>query len=242
MTVVQSDITFLQSSDTGSAGGAISGIEVVTGVLNSLWPDISPAEAGAGGSRVRKWFMRNDNVAENLANFGLWVATAPTGCTEELGVGFDTADDADALRGTLIALSANALIAVVSNGADTRTVTVVGVNAAGAPMEETVTLNGLVEVLTVVTFSKVYAVRVSALGSQIVTIKQGSGGSTLATIPAGAISTWLWVADAASLASAIKRMAIGPGAIVGFWDRLTWTAGAAEVDPNNSIIGVQRLA
>ena len=241
MTVTQDDLTFLQSALPGSTGGAISGIEDVSGVMNNMFADISPAQATAGGTQTRKWFIRNDHVSDDLDDFGVWIEDTPDECTEEIAVGFDSDDDDSATVGDLDAWTGDAVVAVVSDGADTRQVTVVGVNAIGEPMEETVTLNGVTEVLTTVTFSEVYAVRVASESSRVVTIKQGSGGTTMGTIPAAAICTFLWI-DAPDLASSIKRMAIGPGDIVGFWDRITWTAGASEVDPNQSIVGVQRLA
>jgi hypothetical protein len=243
MTVQQSDVTFLQSSLTGSTGGGISGVTIVSGVDNNLWPDISPAEATAGGTRSLKWFMRNDHPSDTLEAFGTWVEQAPVDCTEELGVGFDASEDDDPAQGDLVATGADAVVELVSSAADTRQATVIGENVLGQPVEEVVTLTGTTPVQTAVTFAagRVYAVRLSATGAQTVTIKEGAGGTTRGDIPASKLCTWQWLSPAA-FASALKRTAIGPGDIVGVWDRLTWVAGASEVDPTQSIIGVQRLA
>lgn len=113
----------------------------------------------------------------------------------------------DALRrASFTQMGANAQIALVSDGADTRQVTLTGRNAAGAVITENVTLTNAVEVLSVNTYERLHAVdAASADGSRTVTVKQGSGGSTLGTIPPnerGFVGTFL---RSASESGAVSR-------------------------------------
>lgn len=113
----------------------------------------------------------------------------------------------DALRrASFTQMGANAQIALVSDGADTRQVTLTGRNAAGAVITENVNLNGAVEVLSVNTYERLHAVdAASADGARTVTVKQGSGGSTLGTIPPnerGFVGTFL---RSASESGAVDR-------------------------------------
>lgn len=96
-------------------------------------------------------------------------------------------------------LTANAVIAVISDGADTRTVTVKGRNAAGAVVSDVITLNGAVEALGVVTFERIQSVIASATSaSRTVTVKQGSGGATKGTIPVNEIGFYRLFLNSAS--------------------------------------------
>jgi len=80
-------------------------------------------------------------------------------------------------------LTANAVAAVVSDGADTRTVTVTGRLAAGTIASEALVLNGVTEVVGATTFERfLKAVIGAADASRTVTVKQGSGGATRMTI------------------------------------------------------------
>lgn len=241
MTVQQEDLTFLQSEDVGSAGGAVSGVEIVSGVDNNLIPDITEPEATAGGTLYRKWFMRNDHVEDTLPDYGIWVAAEPDEVAEAMAVGInDTDDDAgDPLLWDLTPLTGDALIELSSDGPDTRQVRLCGLNTAGDPVEELVTLNGTAPVLSVVTFSALYAASVAS-GSQIVTIKEGSGGTTRGTLPATSVLNALWY-EPASLSTAIKRVALAPGEVHGYWSRYVWDPGTPEQLDNFSAIAVQRL-
>jgi hypothetical protein len=81
-------------------------------------------------------------------------------------------------------MTANAQLALVSSGSDTRQVTITGRKTDGTYTSETVTLNGTTEVLTTNTYERLLRAEASAThASNTITIRQGSGGSTLATIP-----------------------------------------------------------
>jgi len=86
-------------------------------------------------------------------------------------------------RPDLTQFSANAVAAVVSDGADTRTVTVTGRLATGAVDTEVLTLNGTTEVVGAKTWERIQKIVASATsGTRTVTFRQGSGGTTRATI------------------------------------------------------------
>jgi hypothetical protein len=78
-------------------------------------------------------------------------------------------------------MTANAQIALVSSGADTRQVTVMGRKPDGTLVTENVTLNGTTEVLTTNTYERLLRATASAThASNTITLKQGSGGSAMA--------------------------------------------------------------
>ena len=115
-------------------------------------------------------------AATDLIAYGS--ASRPSDDTSTTGGAIDTADRPDFTQ-----LTANAVIAVVSDGADTRTVTVEGRNAAGAIDTEALVLNGATEVVGAKTFERILTLTLSATsGTRTVTVKQGSGGATRATI------------------------------------------------------------
>ena len=57
-----SEIHFYRSSqinDTASNGGRLSTTQEPSGLSNSLWPDVDPADATAGKIRYRKLFLKS---------------------------------------------------------------------------------------------------------------------------------------------------------------------------------------
>lgn len=82
-------------------------------------------------------------------------------------------------------LSSNSVVAVVSDGTDSRTVTVLGRSTTGVEVTEVIPLNGAVEVVGSLVFERILTITLSASsGTRNVTIRQGSGGSTLHVINA----------------------------------------------------------
>jgi hypothetical protein len=109
-------------------------------------------------------------------------------------------------RPVLTQLSSNAQICFVSDGADTRGITVKFRNAAGAVVTETPSLNGAVEVLTSATAERILSITLgSSSGTRTVTIKQGSGGSTLATIPPNEVKVHISFQQSASSTGSLVR-------------------------------------
>lgn len=242
MGVGQGDIVFYRSSIGTSDGGGISAVEIDDGDKNDLWPDISDASRIAGGTRTKKWFMANEHVTDSLLVPAIWVAAPPLGITTLLGLGLDSADDDDAAQGNMTAFGANAVVALVSDGADTRQADIIGLDAAGDPQGETVTLAGAVEVTSLGTYSKVFAIFLSAIsGSRTVLAKQGSGGTTRGTIGINAVCCWLWIA-ANSKAAGLILPDLAAGDNYGIWDRQTWTAGIPASRPTEERIAVEETA
>lgn len=86
-------------------------------------------------------------------------------------------------RVALTQFSSAAKLALISDGADVRSVDIVGRLADGTVATETVVLTGAVEVLSVNTYERILSVTIqTSSGTRTVTGKQGSGGSTSFTI------------------------------------------------------------
>lgn len=238
MAVSAADVVWYKASAGASDGGSKSATPV-TSTKGDFWPNVSDAERTAGGTRIKKSFLTNEHATDSLLAPVVWISVVPTNMTEEIGLGFDDADDDANTQGNMTALGANALIALVSSGADTRTATIIGLDASGNPQQETVTLNGTTEVVSVGTYSAVYAIHLSAESATLtVTAKQGAGGTTIGTIGPNVEACWLWIA-ATSKASGLKLADLIAGASYGFWHRQTWAAGVPAVRPDESRISVE---
>lgn len=105
-------------------------------------------------------------------------ANMPEDDTSTVGGAIDTA-----ARNDLTQLTATSVIAAISDGADTRTLTVTGRLASGAIDTEALVLTGAVEVVGAKSFERVLKLVMSAGdASRTVTVRQGAGGATRATI------------------------------------------------------------
>jgi hypothetical protein len=212
-------------------GGAIdTGREIVSGVLNNLFPDLSAAELAAGGTRYRKLFRRNEHATETWGAVRTYIAQQPGNAAIAMGVGINHADDNDGAQGLLQPFTAAARVALASDGADTRDVTVVG-EVAGVLTSETVALNGASEVLTAATFDagRLYHVYVASLsGTRTVTIRQGSGGTVRGTIGTNKkiAFTFLAGSDIDQLLEGFQHGNVAPSGVVAIWLRKTWLSGA----------------
>jgi len=74
MSIAPSDIQFFQSSNAGSSGGVISGVQIVDSTLNNLFPDVTGDEAATGKEDYRKAFVKNNHSTLTLMNPVLWLA------------------------------------------------------------------------------------------------------------------------------------------------------------------------
>lgn len=243
MAVGRADIHFFRSTNGASAGGTMSATEIDDAVLHDLFAAISDAERIAGGSRRHKWFVNNQHGTDALNEPKFWVSAVPAGFTApRLGLGFNDADDDTYLQGNMTAFGANAVVGLISSGADTRTAQIWGLNGSGVPISESVVLTGAVEVLSVATFSKVWAVKLSAeSGSLTVTVRQGAGGTTRGTIGVNVEMCFLWV-TANSEANAIQLPDLAAGGSYGFWEEQTWPAGVSGQIPTDSPLRVKEGA
>ncbi len=128
-------------------------------------------------------------------------ANMPTNDTDPSGGAVATT-----VRPVFTQMTANAQIAVVSDGADTRSITILGRKPDGALVSEVLTLNGTTEVLSTNTYERLLrATLSSANASRTVTIKQGAGGSTLATIPPNEVGITATFIDSSSSGSTENR-------------------------------------
>lgn len=90
---------------------------------------------------------------------------------------------ATATRPEFTQLTATSVIAVVSDGADVRTITIEGRLASGAIDTEGLVLTGAAEVVGAKSFERILKVTASAAdGARTVTVRQGAGGATRATL------------------------------------------------------------
>jgi len=227
-------------------------INTPVGKKNNLFPDVTASQASNGFTLYRKFFRKNTSSSDIWYNVVLFIQKQPTNSALSIGLGIDNSSDGDATQGNMVAMSANAQIALVSSGTDTRTVTLKGLDASDNPISETIILNGTTEVISTNTFSKLYLAYASATdATNTITIKQGSGGSTLGTIGPNKISSFLWFGrkvdntqtivnaeggDVPSYSTGIKVGNVATGANIGIWCRLMVPAGASAVGNNTSSI------
>lgn len=234
-----SDITWWRSAVGDTAGGAKTAVAIVDGDPNNVWADYTSAERVAGDVDHRKTFVANDHASESLVNPVVWIADPPDNMAEDIGLGFDSADDADPLQGSLGAWTAGAVASLQSDAADTRTVRVVGLVGAARTVEDVV-LTGATPVLTTAVFTDVLAVRpLTTSGTRTITVKQGSGGAARGTVPPGKGNLFRWVATALSKATGMKVPTLAAGASHGLWHRQTIVAGAAAAPSNLSVVAIE---
>ncbi len=249
MAIVSGDLKEYKSNSANSDGGDITATEVVDNTDNNLFSDITGDEAAAGGTEYRKAFRKNTHGSLDWQNVVTWLQSQPTNAALSFGFGINHADDADGAQGNMSAFSANAVVAIVSDGADTRQVTIVGEDASGNRQQEVLTLNGTTEVVGALTFSKLYGAYAASLsGSRIVTIRQGSGGTTRGTIGVNKKISFIWYGrrysggspvdaeggNMASKAAGMEHGDITAAGNFGLWYRLTWPAGAGAVTANST--------
>ena len=241
MPVATSDLAHHVSTSAGSSGGVIAGT-YTSGVKNNIWPDVSDAERIAGGDRYRKTFWKNNHGTDALLAPVVFFNVAPVNCTLLLGWGISDASDDDPAQGNMTAFAAPAVVSVESDGADTRQVTIVGLDNSGTPvpMTENVVLNGTTPVLSSTTWSKVHAVYVaSTSASRIVTVKQGSGGPSRGVIGLNKKLCWLWQSAGTTKASGLQLPDLPAGQNIGVWRKKSWTAGAGAIRPNTLSITIE---
>jgi hypothetical protein len=116
------------------------------------------------------------------------------------------------VRPVFTQFSAGAKLSLTSSGADVRNVTITGRDATGAFISEVVALTGAVEVLSVNTYERILIVNIATSNANTVTLKQGSAGTTIGTIPANEVGVTAMFINAAS----------SPGGSVVRYEKLFW--------------------
>lgn len=128
-------------------------------------------------------------------------ANMPADDTSTAGGAIDTLRRPD-----LVAFTANAVGAVVSDGVDTRTVTISGRLTTGVRDTEALVLNGATEVVGAKTWAWIEKVEVGAVdAARTITFRQGAGGATRATIRVNERAALSLFSDATSEAAQAIR-------------------------------------
>lgn len=221
---------------------------------NALLPDVTAQQANDGLTIFRKFFRSNADPSLTWTAVIVWLARQLTNAAISIGFGIDHADDNTGLAGNMTAFTANAVVAVVSDGADTRTITITGEDAAGARQTQTLTLNGATEVVGTLTFSRLYLASVSALdAARTVTIRQGAGGATRGTIGPNRRTSFLWFGrmasgaaivnaeggDIATVTAGLRAGNIAAGGNVPVWVRMSVPTGAGAVANNTAFVSMR---
>lgn len=96
MGIAPEDIKFRKSeivTDTGSNGGRVGYVQVLSGVKHNLFPRITKAERIAGITRYRKEFYRNENPSNEIAYDVLFYSEFPTNAGDRILLALGTKDD-----------------------------------------------------------------------------------------------------------------------------------------------------
>ncbi len=240
MPITATDLEYYKSSGANSDGGTITATAITDATLENLFDNVSPDEATAGATEFRKWFVKNNHGSLSWQSVVFWRSADTTSAQDEISLGLGTANDADGSN-ELSALSVNSVIAVVSDGADTRQVTLVGEDAAGARATETLTLNGITEVVGVQIFSKLYLAYVSSTdAARAITVRQGAGGTSRGTIGINKYSTILYLNPTAK-ADGIEVGNIAAGGAQGLWLKRIVSPGASAIASNQGTMKCEGL-
>jgi hypothetical protein len=241
MPVSSTDMHWWKSSVGASAGGGRTGVAIVNDIPENIYPNIASADREAGLTRYFKSFVSNDHPSDQLPDPNAWIADVPDNMVQDIGLGFDDPDDDDPASGTLGSWTGNAAVSVESDGADTRSVEVLGVSSTGTRVREVIVLTGTAAVLSAAVFAAVHAVHALATsGSRTITIRQGAAGTVRGTITPNLSNCFHWYTTATSKAAGIKLPPLPAGAAYGFWDRQIVPPGAGAVPLNLAVIAIEQ--
>jgi hypothetical protein len=237
MPVSASDIIHYQSAVAGSAGGAISASSIASGVPNNVWPDITDAQRIAGIVVHRKTFWKNTHATEPMVRPVIWASLPPVNAELLIGLGVNSADDEDPDQGNMVALSVPTQIGLVSDGADTRVVTVYGLDGDGNPATETFVLDGFNPIWSTSYWTVVWAYWVDEPSARTVSLTPDTGAGSGSIGPNKKIS-FLWV-EAWSRGAGIILPDLAAAQSYGLWRQLTVSAGAPAVRPDTVVIRIE---
>lgn len=242
MALGSGDILLYESNDAGSKGGGISASTVTSGVANNVIDDITNSERVAGGTAYYKVFYRNNSGTDSALTPVIYAPVLPTNITLSLGLGVDSASDNDSAQGNMSAFAADNVVGLSSDGTDTRTVTIYGLDDSGTPVPTTedVVLTSASEVLSTTTWSAVWGFYVDNTdGSRTVTLTEGSGGTTRGTIGPNKKTAWLWVVGPSTKSAGIQLPNLAAGSNYGVWMRLVWTASVGAKRDNTMTLQLE---
>lgn len=229
-------------------------IDTPVSVKNALLPDVTAQQANDGVTIFRKFFRGNRDATLSWSSVVAWISKQFTNAAISIGIGIDHADDNTGLAGNMSAFSAASVVAAVSDGADTRVITIVGDDGAGMRITQNITLNGTTEVVGTIAFTRVHFVSVNLLdATRTITIRQGAGGVARGTIGANGRICFLWFgrrasagsiidAEGGNIATSVVGLRLGDitaGGNVPVWVRLTTPTGAGAVANNTAFVQMQ---
>jgi hypothetical protein len=137
-------------------------------------------------------------VTADLVWYG--AASRPSDDTAASGGAIDLLD-----RPEFTQFSAAARPEILSDGADTRSVTIQGRNAAGAIISETNACTGTTPVLFAATYERILTITTTTNATRTISVRQGAGGSVVATITPNETSRTAMFRQSASEASSVPR-------------------------------------
>ena len=239
MSITASDIEMYKSNGTDSTGGTITATAITDATLNNLFDDVTADEALAGATEYRKIFVKNNHGSLTWTSVIFWRSSNTTSTDDEISLGIGTASD-DAGSNALTTFTGAAKVALISDGTDTRNVTIIG-EVSGVRTSETVTLTSTSEVLSTNTFDsgKVYLVYpASSDASRTITIKQGTGGTTRGTIGTNKLSC-INYQDPTTAGAGFQLGSIAAAASQGLWLKRVVGAAAVALANNSGTIQVK---
>ena len=222
------------NDDTANCGGAINVATVISDATsNNLFGAITGQEALDGVTKYRKSFKKNTNVADTWYAPRTWISQQPANCAVHVGIGISDADDIQGKLSVLTQFAAAAVVALISDGTDTRNVYIKGENGSGVFVSETLALTSAVEVLSVNTYTKVYSVCVATNdAARTVLIKEGSAGTTRGTIAPNGKNCMIWRTgtDIDTKAEGFAHGDIAAAGVIGIWYKLVISPATTQAD------------
>lgn len=89
MAISDTDIKLLAS--TNGLGGAITATELTSNSLHNLFDAVSGAEASAGDTEYRAFYIKNDHATLTWQNVKVWIQSNTTSTDDTLTIGLDLA-------------------------------------------------------------------------------------------------------------------------------------------------------
>lgn len=89
MAISDTDIKLLAS--TNGLGGAITATELTSNSLHNLFDAVSGAEASAGDTEYRAFYIKNEHATLTWQNVKVWIQSNTTSTDDTLTIGLDLA-------------------------------------------------------------------------------------------------------------------------------------------------------
>jgi hypothetical protein len=199
------DALTLTSKDYGYFTRQIN-VEIANGtnkgkLVTIVLEDVTEALDDLGGDAMFKLKYAATTPANGYATITLAVSTSALTAAFTLAkAGLDSDITNPVAPGAAFEL-------VSSDAGDAQTVTVYGTDATNAAQQEALTVNGLSVVTSTKTWNAIHGARISAAPTGTVTIRNLSGGTTITTLTAGALTKGLHTMSDVSAAGVVLNFA-----------------------------------